>query len=574
MVDSLDRQRHSAAHLLALAVLKLRPAAKLGIGPVIADGFYYDFDLDRPLSPDELPTLEKIMRESIAANLPFEGRSVSPDEARAAMADQPYKLEIIAELPANEPISLYTSSELVDLCRGGHVVKTGEISPHFKLTGLAGAYWRGDEKRPQLQRVYGVLFASQQELLDHLNRIEAAKKRDHRQLGRDLDLFTFSSRVGAGLPLFTPRGTIVRERLIAFLNSLQAAAGYERITIPHLAKPALYQTSGHWDKFKDDLFHVTGKSGEPFVVKPMNCPHHNELYASRPRSYRDLPIRYAETTTVYRDEQTGELNGLTRVRAITQDDGHVYCRPQEIKNEVMTIYRLIKKVYTIFTMPLAVRLSLRDPENDSQYLGDARQWQQAQDALRQCLEDMTEPSSVGLGEAAFYGPKLDFLATDALGRSWQVATIQLDFVQPDRFGLEYTDRDGVLKRPVLIHRAVFGSIERFMAILIEHYAGDLPLWLAPVQIAVLPISAKLLSYAVVVADKLQAHGLRVWTDRADEPIGHKIRQSEISKYPIMLIVGEREERGRVVSVRTRLAGDQGVMTLDELLSSHNFDLPT
>lgn len=574
MEDMLKNQRHSAAHLLAMAVLQIHPNAKLGIGPVIDNGFYYDFQLDTPLTPDDLPVLEQKMLEIIQQDVSFDGREVSREEAKDSMSGQPFKIELIDDLPENEPITLYKSGSFTDLCRGGHVTRTGEISSHFKLTSLAGAYWRGDENRPMLQRVYGVLFTTKGELDGYLTRLEEAKKRDHRKLGQELDLFTFSDLIGPGLPLFTPRGTVVREQLNAFLQSLQIPAGYERVTIPHIAKPDLYKTSGHWDKFKDDLFHVTGKNGDAFVLKPMNCPHHNQIYAAKPRSYRDLPIRYAEVTTVYRDEQTGELNGLSRVRAITQDDAHVYCTLEQVNQEVMTIYGMIRRVYTTLSMPLRVRLSLRDPDKKENYLGDETAWNDAESRLRDCLKEMKEESFIGIGEAAFYGPKLDFMATDALGREWQVATVQLDFVQPERFKLVYTDADGAQKQPVMIHRAILGSLERFMAILIEHYAGDFPLWLAPVQVAILPVSDKVAAYASVVEEKLSEHNIRVWVDASNESIGKKIRSSELQKYPIMLIVGEKEEAGHTVSVRSRLKGDEGLMTIDELVSNFNFDLPS
>lgn len=570
---NLEHQRHSAAHLLAMAVLHLRPNAKLGIGPVIDNGFYYDFDLDTPLSPEDLPDLETKMLDIIKQNVPFVGREVTRDEAKKAMSGQPFKLELIDDLPPSETISLYTSGDFTDLCRGGHVTRTGEISPHFKLTSLAGAYWRGDEKRPQLQRVYGVLFSSKTELDDYLLAMEEAKKRDHRKLGQELDLFTFSDLVGAGLPLFTPRGATMRNILTDFISRLQKPLGYEPVWIPHIAKSDLYKTSGHWDKFKEDLFHVTGKSGDQFVLKPMNCPHHNQIYASRPRSYRDLPIRYAETTTNYRDEQTGELHGLSRVRSLTQDDAHVYCLPDQIETEIMQAYSMIQSVYQAISMDLRVRISVRDPKQSDKYLGSPEVWNEAETILRTAATKMKEPSFEGVGEAAFYGPKLDFIATDAIGRDWQVSTLQLDFVQPERFNLTYTDSDGTEKRPVMIHRAVLGSVERFMSIIIEHFAGDFPLWLAPVQIAVLPVSDKVAGYAGIVQTKLKDKGLRVWVDHSSESVGKKIRNAELGKYPLMLIVGEKEEAGHTVSVRSRLKGDAGVMTIEELVSNFSFTPP-
>lgn len=489
-------------------------------------------------------------------------------------ADQPYKQELIQDLTDGE-ITVYESGSFTDLCKGPHVDTTSEIGA-IKLLSIAGAYWRGNEKNKMLQRVYGTAFATQQELDAYLDMVEEAKKRDHRKLGQELDLFTFSDLVGAGLPLFTPKGTLLRTKLAEFLTKLQTPYGYEAVWIPHIAKGELYKTSGHWDKFKEDLFYVTGKSGETFVMKPMNCPHHNQIYASKPRSYRDLPIRYAEVTTNYRDEQTGELHGLSRVRSLTQDDGHIYCRPDQAIDEVMAIYRIIQRIYEVFQIPLEIRLSLRDPEHPENYLGTDEAWNHAESVLREALEQMKEPSFAGLGEAAFYGPKLDFMATDAIGRKWQLATIQFDFNQPERFNLRYTDSDGQEKQPVMIHRALLGSVERFMSVMIEHFAGDFPLWLAPVQVAILPISDKFISYAETVAHKLKEHNLRVLVDDSNESIGKKIRTSEQMKYPLMLIVGAKEEEGRTVSVRTRTKGNastEGSMTVDEVISQFNFTVP-
>ncbi len=574
--DHVYRARHSAAHVLAMAILDLMPEAKLGIGPVIDNGFYYDFDLPRPLTPEDLPKLEQKMGELIGQDFPFVRKPMSRDEAREMFHDQPLKLELIEELPQNEEITIYESGDFTDLCRGPHVEHAKDIGV-VKLLSIAGAYWRGDEKKPMLTRVYGTAFATQPEMDEYLDRLEEAKKRDHRKLGQQLDLFTFSDLVGAGLPLFTPKGTVLREQLGEFLQSLQEPAGFERVWIPHIAKSDLYRVSGHWDKFKEDLFHVHGKSGEEFVMKPMNCPHHNQIYASKPRSYRDLPIRYAEITTNYRDEQTGELHGLSRVRSLTQDDGHVYCRMDQVMDEVMAIYRIIQKVYETFAMPLQIRLSLRDPEHKESYLGGDELWEQAESLLQEALKSMTEPSFVGIGEAAFYGPKLDFMATDAIGRKWQVATIQLDFNQPERFKLTYNDSDGQEKQPVMIHRAIYGSIERFLSVVIEHFGGDFPLWLAPVQVAILPISERFEGYALKIQDELKSHKIRTLIDNANESIGKKIRNAETMHYPIMLIVGEKEETGGTVSVRTRMQGDEqsmeGVMTVQELLNQFNFAYP-
>ncbi len=577
--DHLYRIRHSSAHLLAMAVRSLfdTPSdVKLGIGPVIDTGFYYDFDLPRPLTDADFAPLEAKMNELIQQNITFTRKPVSREEALELFQDQPYKLELIRDLPEGEAITIYESGDFVDLCKGPHVEHAGEIGS-VKLLSLAGAYWRGDEKNKMLQRVYGTAFTTPEALAAYLDQLEEARKRDHRKIGQELDLFTFSDLVGAGLPLFTPKGTVLREQLAHYLNKLQEPLGYERVWIPHITKPELYKVSGHWDKFQDDLFHVKGKNNEAFVLKPMNCPHHNQIYASKPRSYRDLPIRYAEVTTNYRDEQTGELHGLSRVRSLTQDDGHVYCKADQVLDETMAIYRVIKRVYEVFNMPLQIRLSLRDPEHKDNYLGEDAVWEQAEATLKEALATMTEPSFVGIGEAAFYGPKLDFLATDAIGRQWQVATIQLDFNQPQRFNLTYTDADGTEKQVIMVHRAILGSIERFLSVVIEHYAGDFPLWLAPVQVAILPISEKFLRYAHIVEHQLKEKGLRVLIDESNESVGKKIRTAETQKYPIMLIVGEREETNHTVSVRTRAKGDEqqmeGEMTVDQMSNEFNFALP-
>ncbi len=570
--SDLYKARHSAAHVLAMAILDLIPGAKLGIGPVIDTGFYYDFDLPRPLTPEDLPVLEDKMRKLITQDFPFTRKVVKREEAITLFKNQPYKVELINDLPQDEEITIYESGEFTDLCRGPHVEHAGQIG-HIKLLSIAGAYWRGNEKNKMLTRVYGTAFASEEELKTFLHKLEEAKKRDHRKLGQQLDLFTFSDLVGAGLPLFTPKGNKLRELLVEYLQSLQEPLGYERVWIPHIAKSDLYKVSGHWDKFKEDLFHVSGKSGEQFVMKPMNCPHHNQIYASKPRSYRDLPIRYAEVTTNYRDEQTGELHGLSRVRSLTQDDGHVYCTPDQVMAEVMKIYSVISRVYETFAMPLKIRLSLRDPEHKNDYLGHDDVWNQAETELKEALKSMKEDSYIGIGEAAFYGPKLDFMATDAIGRDWQVATIQLDFNQPERFKLRYVDNDGQEKQPIMIHRAIYGSIERFLSIMIEHFAGDFPLWLAPIQVAILPISEKFHDYAKQVESELKTNKARVWMDESNESIGKKIRNAETMHYPLMLIVGQKEADAKTVSVRSREKGDEGSITLSELAEKFDFSLP-
>jgi threonyl-tRNA synthetase len=565
----LEKKRHSAAHLLAIAVLDQFPDAKLGIGPTIENGFYYDFETISPITPEHLPKLEEKMRELIKASLGFDRTELSTEEAKQFFKEQPYKVELITDLAkeGNETVSLYKTGEFTDLCRGGHVEMTDLINAKgLKLTKIAGAYWRGDENRPMLQRIYGVLFDTKDELEAYLAKIEEAEKRDHRKLGKELDLFVFSDLVGAGLPLFTPKGTIVRNELGKFINELRAPLGYEQVLIPHIAKSDLYKTSGHWDKFKDDLFHVSGKSGEAFVMKPMNCPHHNQIYLSQPRSYRQLPIRYSEITTNYRDEQTGELHGLSRVRSLTQDDSHVYCRPDQVKDEVTKIYGMIHKVYETIDMPLKIRLSLRDPEHKENYLGEDAVWEKAESELRELLAEMSEESYIGVGEAAFYGPKLDFMATDAIGREWQVSTIQLDFNQPERFKMTYADSDGSEKQPVMIHCAILGSVERFMSVAIEHFAGAFPTWLAPVQVQIVPVSDKFNIYATDhIMKPLEAAGIRVEIDEANESVGKKIRNATLQKVPYTVVIGEKEIESGQLAVRSRDKGDLPGLALESFI---------
>ena len=556
----LEKVRHSAAHLLAMAVLRLRPNAKLGIGPTIEDGFYYDFDLAEPLSPTDLPELEMIMRELIESDLTFtkEEKTVAEALEWAKSTGAEYKEELINDLAkaGEESVNLYHTGELfTDLCKGPHVNRSSEINPEaFALTRLAGAYWRGDEKRPMLTRVYGVAFATKEELAQYQQLQTEAAARDHRKLGQELDLFTFSPLVGAGLPLFTPKGTALRDRLVKKIMALQEPKGYQRVHIPHIAKSDLYKTSGHWDKFKEDLFKVQGKGDEAFVMKPMNCPHHTQIFASQPRSYRDLPIRYCEVTTCYRDELAGELHGLSRVRALTQDDGHVFCTLEQAEQEVNSIFDIITEFYRDLEMELKPRLSTSDPANMDKYLGKPEVWQQAESTLKGLLEKRYDQYDTGIGEAAFYGPKVDFMMKDALGRWWQLATVQLDFNLPERFELEYTDKDSQLKRPVMIHRAVMGSLERFLSVMIEHYAGRFPFWLAPEQIRILPITEKQLDYAKNVAAELGDFAVTV--DESNEKLGYKIRAAETTKIPVVLIIGDKEVESHQVAVRLRsdLAG--------------------
>ena len=550
--QELEHLRHSLAHLLAAAVLEMYPDAKRTIGPAIEDGFYYDFEFSTPISETELPKLEKRMRKILTTWKEFERIDVSADEARKEFSDNPYKTELINEFSKDgQSLTFYKSGNYVDLCRGGHIENPKDIDPEaFKLTKLAGAYWRGDENNAQLTRIYGVAFETKAELDQYLTMMEEAKRRDHRKLGVELDLFTFSPLVGPGLPLFTPRGTILREQLVNFVWSLMKPYGYTRVNIPHMAKSDLYKTSGHWDKFADDIFHISSKkSDDAFVLKPMNCPHHTQIYASRVRSYRDLPLRFSEVTTVYRDENTGQLQGLSRVRSITQDDAHVFCRMDQVKQEALAIYDIITRFYKAFDMPLRLRLSVNDPAKPEAYLGGAEVWDRSVETLKELLDGLGMDYDIGVGEAAFYGPKIDFIAKDAIGREWQLATIQLDFNLPDRFELEYVDSDNVKKRPVMIHRAILGSLERFIGVLIEHFAGAFPMWLAPEQIRLATVSDDFIPFAQELRAKLEVAGLRVQLDDSSEKVGKKIRTAAIEKVPWTIVLGEKEVAGEDLQIK-------------------------
>ena len=518
--ENIEVMRHSTAHVLAAAVLELFPGTRFGVGPVIEHGFYYDLLTTEPLSAESLQQIEEKMREIKKRREKFVREEMPIDEAIKFFngRGQDFKVELLrdlkekgttrvgdefGDLDESKPsaVSIYKTGEFVDLCRGPHIKDSGEIG-EFKLTKIAGAYWRGDEKNPMLTRIYGLAFQAEKELKEHLKMLEEAERRDHRKLGAELDLFAFSPLVGPGLPLFTPRGTLLRKLLEEFVTSLQSRYGYERVWIPHITKSELYETSGHWEKFKEDLFHVSSlKSEGQYVLKPMNCPHHTQIYASRPRSYRDLPIRFAEVTTCYRDENTGQLQGLTRVRSLTQDDAHIFCTLDQAKEEMRAIYNVVKQFYAVFEMPLRVRFSVRDPKRPDKYLGGDEIWRRAEGALQDLLKEERLDYELGAGEAAFYGPKLDFIVKDAIGREWQLATLQLDFNMPERFNLVYTDSDGQEKRPVMIHRAILGSIERFLGILIEHYAGVFQLWLSPVQVAMIPVGEAHIDWSKHLAEK-------------------------------------------------------------------------
>lgn len=558
---------HSSAHLLAEALEALYPGVKFGIGPPIESGFYYDVDLgDRSFGEDDLVAVEKKMIELARKDNAFERRDVSKSEALdyfTKKGDQ-YKLELIKDL-ADGSITFYQQGDFVDLCRGPHIPSTGVIKA-VKLLNVAGAYWRGDEKNKMLTRIYGITFPKQKELEEHLRLLEEARKRDHRKLGRELELFAFSEKVGMGLPLWLPKGTILRERLEQFMRKAQVKAGYDPVVTPHIGGKDLYVTSGHYEKYGKDSFQPihTPDASEEFLLKPMNCPHHIEIYKVKPRSYKDLPVRYAEFGTVYRYEQSGELHGLTRVRGFTQDDAHIFCRPDQVKEEFIKVIDLVLHVFNSLGFEnYTAQVSLRDPENKQKYIGEDALWDRAEREIQEAADERKLKTVAVKGEAAFYGPKLDFMVKDALGRNWQLGTIQVDYQLPERFELEYVGSDNQKHRPVMIHRAPFGSMERFVAILIEHCAGNFPLWLSPEQIAVLPISERFNDYAQQVLDGLKNRDIRGYADDRDEKIGRKIRDAEVRKVPFMLIVGEKEVAERKVAVRKHGAGDQGSMALNE-----------
>jgi threonyl-tRNA synthetase len=616
----IEKMRHTASHVLAAAVLQLFPNAKLGIGPAIENGFYYDFELDKPLQADDLVRIGSVMAQIIKANLPMKRIVVSKKKALEIEQDQGYKKELISEIPEDEEISFYILGKLdqldqldkyeasglvppltppykggesaasnqqpaisfpdkggesatsfklqatsfADLCAGPHLPSTGQVGA-FKLTHTAGAYWKGSEKNKMLTRIYGLAFDTQAELDEHLLQIEEAKKRDHRILGPQLDLYSFSELVGSGLPLWAPKGVIMRNLLDDFIWSLRREYGFEKVEIPHITKKDLYEKSGHWDKFKDELFKINTREGHLFCMKPMNCPHHTQIFARRKWSYKDMPQRYANTTMVYRDEQSGELNGLSRVLCITQDDAHVFCRPEQVKQETLNLWNIVETFYSKFGFELKMRLSLHDPNMADKYLGNPKSWEFAEGLLRQMATEKGADFYEGVGEAAFYGPKLDFMGKDSLGREWQLATIQVDVNMPGRFDLAYTNADGKDETPIMLHAAVMGATERFLSILIEHYAGHFPLWLAPEQIVVLPISEKQNEYATNIYDKLIERGFRARLDNRNETLGKRIRENELLKIPYIIVIGDKEIENNTVSVRQSQKGDLGTMSVDKFL---------
>ena len=593
--EELKSMRHSLAHIMAQAIQHLWPQAKFGVGPAIDNGFYYDIYLDNgTISEADLSKIEEEMRKIVAADYPFEKRDVSVEEAIdwAIKGDRSFKVELLNDLKRSgttvaselagekmgsvsdgdskvETVSLYSQGDYTDLCRGGHVDSTGKVGA-FKLTKTAGAYWRGNENNPQMQRIYGVAFATQEELDEYLNRLEIAKQRDHRKLGKELDLYTTSPLVGIGLPLFTPRGTILRDIVAQYSNQLRQKFGFEKVWTPHITKKDLYETSGHWAKFGEELFLVKSQeTSDEMALKPMNCPHHTQIFASRPRSYRDMPVRYLETTTDYRDEKTGELGGLNRVRSLTQDDSHIFCRTDQIEGEINNLLSAARELYGSINMKLRVRLSYRD-ESDS-YLGDLSLWDSAQNQLKSAVEKVGLDYFEQEGEAAFYGPKIDFMATDAIGREHQVATVQLDFVQPQRFGLEYADADGNFTTPVMIHCALLGSVERFLSVFIEHTGGWFPFWAAPEQVRILTINDTVLEYVdkittilsdITLMKPVRYNDVRFTIDSRNESLGKKIREATSMKIPVQLIVGPKDMEANEVSVRTQ-SGEEKI-SLEQL----------
>lgn len=553
----LSTKRHSLSHLMAHAIQELYSKAQFAIGPSIDDGWYYDIDfIDQKPTEEDFEKIENRIKELIKKDLPFVRTERSIDEALewAKKIKQMYKIEIIEDLAkqCETSVSFYSVGDFEDLCKGPHVEHTGQIeADSFKLSKLAGAYWRGDEKNKMLTRIYGLAFENKKALQAHIQMLEEAEKRDHRKLGVQLDLFTFSDLVGAGLPLWTPKGMILRQLLDDFVWELRQAAGYEKVEIPHITRKELYETSGHWDKFQDGLFTIETREGHFFAMKPMNCPHHTQIYKRKKWSYRELPQRYANTTMVYRDEQSGELSGLSRVRSITQDDAHVFCRGDQVKEEMLKIWHIITAFYNSVGFSLRLRLSCHDPENMSAYLGDPALWEQAEKELADMVKEQGQEPEIGIGEAAFYGPKLDFMANDSLGREWQVATIQLDMNLPERFDLTYTSDEGKDEQVVMIHAAIMGSIERYLAILIEHYAGAFPVWLSPVQVKLLSVSDSHADFCQNLAREMREQNIRVEVDTSHETVGNKIRKAVQEKIPYLLVIGDKEMNSDTLFVRKR-----------------------
>jgi threonyl-tRNA synthetase len=584
-MKNLSIMRHSMAHLMAAAVSELYPNVKLGVGPAIGEGFYYDFHLEDTITEKDFKKIEKKMREIIKCDDTFEKKEFSIDEAIAFFKEQgqDFKVELLEDLKSKgttkfgadeladvgemgDVAMVYYTGDFVDLCRGPHVEHSKEVGV-FKLTKVSGAYWRGNAEGAQMQRVYGVAFETKDELAEYMAMLKEAKKRDHRKLGKEMGLFHFSELVGSGLPLWTPKGTVLRNQLDAFVWSLRKQYGYEQVTIPHITKKDLYETSGHWEKFQDDLFKITTREGHLFAMKPMNCPHHTQIYAAAKRSYRDLPQRYAETTMVYRDEQSGELHGLSRVRCISQDDAHVFCREAQVKAEVFKIWNIVEGFYSPFGFDLQVRLSVHDRDNMDAYLGTVEEWDEVVEVFRGWFKERNVEYVEESGEAAFYGPKIDFIATDSLKREWQVATIQVDRNMPRRFELTCVNEKGEEEPVVMVHAAIMGAIERFTSVMIEHYAGAFPLWLAPVQVRFVPVSDDFADYAQGLAQSLEEGGVRVEVDTSKEGVGKKIRAAALAKIPWTIVVGEKEVGGGDISVNIFGEEEDRIIQAEEFLKT-------
>lgn len=571
--ENLAHKRHTLAHLLASAVLELYPDAKNTIGPAIDNGFYYDFDFSTPIAETDLKEIQKKMKKHLNKWDAFSHREVTADEAREFFKNNPYKLELIDEIvEKGEKITFYTCGDFTDLCRGGHCEHPNKqiVDGSWKLSRIAGAYWRGDSNNKMLTRIYGLAFDTPEELDAYEKQIEEAQKRDHRKLGKELDLFTISELVGGGLPLFTPRGSVLREELGNYSQKLQAQYGFERVWTPHMARTELYKYSGHYDKYPERFEVTSAESSDVFMLKPMNCPHHAQLFARKPWSYRELPVRYMENTTNYRDEKHGELHGLSRVRSLSQDDGHVFCQEEHIENEIRNMINMIKDLYKALKLDYKVRLSFRD--DSDKFLGEASMWERAQNTISKVANEEDLETIPGPGEAAFYGPKLDYMVYDALGREWQCATIQLDFVQPERFGLSYVDKDGKEKRPVMIHKALLGSVERFISVYIEHTAGNFPLWLSPIQVAVIPVRDTHNNEAKKVYEMLRANDIRAELMDEDENLGKKVRNAKNMKVPYTIIIGDKDIEAGKVTLESRDNGSLGQLTAEEVLEKLNTEI--
>ena len=569
--SKLETMRHSASHVMAEAVRELFPEAKLGIGPATEDGFYYDFDLPRPLVPEDLPAIEEGMRRVIAAHLPFIREEADKGKARQLFASQPYKLELINDLP-DESVSIYRHGSFVDLCRGPHLNSTGQIGP-FKLLSIAGAYWRGDEHRPMLQRIYGTAFDTQVELDEHLRRLSEIEARDHRRLVKQLDLISFHEEAGAGLAYWHPKGGLMRVLIEDYWRKQHLEGGYDIVFTPHIGRAHLWKTSGHLDFYKESMYSPMEIDEQEYYVKPMNCPFHIMIYKSRLRSYRELPLRWAELGTVYRYERSGTLHGLLRVRGFTQDDAHIFCAPEQIEDEILRVLDFSLSMLRAFGFEeYKVELSVRDPQNLGKYVGSDAMWQQAEGSLLKALEARNLPHERKEGEAVFYGPKIDIKIKDVLGRAWQCSTIQFDFTEPERFDMTFIGEDGKERRPYMVHRALLGSLERFFGVLVEHYGGAFPVWLAPVQAMIIPISDRHTDYARKVEAELKAEGLRIQVDVRPERMNYKIREAQLQKIPYMLVVGDKEAAAASVSVRLRNGEDLGKQSVAEFKAMARSDI--